>query len=287
MRLLALLLAALLVGCGSTGVPITSYHTLFMVEVHPGDGTATSTAGLADIAANLHAGGIRVDYDPPSTLNGQNGYDYSWVRTALADGLRMYFITPYVSPSDVPPNGTAFSAAYLATYAQIAAAGAAAYPGSYWDIVNEPDNDAALGQGQLTEAQYIQLVRAVAPAIKAADSSAAIVGDASASGRAWLLGLAPAYPLLDELAIHPYGIPANQMWSYISALSNATGKQVIVGEWGEAPPNAADLTTFVKGLAGNVPVANVYEYETQPGESPSYGLVGTPGYAAYAAAIHG
>lgn len=289
MRLFALLLTALLTACGpsigSVGVPTTSYTTKFSIECHPYDTTCTSPAGLADVANNLHAKMIRTDYDPPSVLNGSNGYDYSWVPQATADGLQMYFITPYVDPTVIASGG--FTSAYITEYAQVAAAGAARFPGSVWDIVNEPNNDTALSQGQMTVAQYIQLLQTVIPAMKAADPTAVFAADVSGADTAWLTGLRPVYSLLAILMIHPYGTAPNQLFNVAKAMENATGMNVGIGEWGESPQSPADLTAAVSNVVGQVSIFNLYEYDNQPGETTNYGILGTPAYSAYAGAILG
>lgn len=275
----ALAISCALAGCGGGGTvpgvppvppaPVTT-TTAFGVEVHPGDALSTSQTALADMRKNLGVTTIRTDYSPTQ-------FSYGWVANAIAAGLKMVMITPYLAigaPFD--PTG----------YAAICAQGAAQFPGQTWEIMNEPDNEVPLNEQQITPAQYVTLVQAVVPAIRAADPTAKIItGGTSGLDMGWLTAIAAAYPLVDGVGVHPYGIAPNGMAQAIAQAQSVTGgKPVYLSEWGLAAPPSGSIATAVSSAKGRTPLFVYYEYRTQPGE-PSFGLVGTPGYAEYQSAI--
>ena len=73
----------------------------------------------------------------------------------------------------------------------------------------------------------------------------------------------------------------------VPATDPETGMPVVVGEWGASPQVPSDLVNAVTATAGSVQLVNLYEYENQPGETTTYGLVGTPAFNAFANAILG
>jgi len=284
MKRLALFLFALaLTACGArvlAPAAPTNDGTTFSIQIHVYDAIATSPAGLADIANNLHATAIRVEYSPTQ-------YSYAWAAQAISDGLKIDFGLPF--PTIVFPNGPETSTP--AQYAAMCSAGAAQFPGEMWEIMNEADLPDPSSKLELTPAEYVQYVQTCAPAIQAADPTAMVV-TAGTSGldTAWLTSIAAAFPSVNGIAVHPYGVAlhelfdANNFRDSVTRVGQQFGKPVYVTEWGEAPPNPSDLQSAISQMRGTTPFFNVYEYETVSTDAQPFGLVNTPGYAAFASA---
>jgi hypothetical protein len=250
-----LLLLAGSAGCGSPRAALASYAaapnnlytTLRSVEVHPQYGNPATQLAVA-VAAQANA--VRVDY---TQEYGEAYYD-AFFAAAKADGLSVMEITPYLHT-----NGTfAQQLAYTpAAYAAYVGAEAAKRCGSVQvlliEIYNEPD--VPNSQASLTAAQYIAMVQATSPAVRAACPSAVLItGGTSGVDLGWDAAIAVVAPLVDGFGVHPYGVDTSEMRSAVTAVQAAFGvtKPVYFTEFGTAIAGFEDA-------AGATPFWNTYQ----------------------------
>ena len=280
MKNVLLALVLLLAACGHAGTtpPIPVNHgTNYGVVIEPATLSAdTTAASLTDIAHNLRAQNIRVDYEPTQ-------FDYSWVPTAIADGLRIDFITPYI------PFGTAITPAYIAAYAQTVADLVRMYPHQIIEVYNEPNIQESAIEAKLTPQNYIDLANAVVPAVRAADPTALISsGGTSGVDLNWFAATLSVYAQFDCVGVHPYEYKPAQFGAMIASIAlTVRNKPVCITEWGESPQVPADLTAAASAVNdGYVPIFDVFELDDPVGAKTLFGLRQNPAaYAAYAGAI--
>jgi hypothetical protein len=249
----ALLLTAVLVGCGTGAVtptyppaPGNLYTTLRSVEVHPQYGNPAAQLAVA-FAAQANA--VRVDY---TQEYGESYYDALFT-AAAADGLSVIEITPYIHTNktfaqQIPYTPTAY-AAYMAAEATLRCG---KVPTLIFELYNEPD--VPNSQATLSAATYIGLVEAAAPAIRKACPSATIItGGTSGLDLSWDASVAVVAPYVDGYGLHPYGLADTAMRSAITAVQDAfgTSKPVYMTEFGPDIPAFQNANTAT-------PVWNTY-----------------------------
>jgi hypothetical protein len=245
----------LLAGCGSGSAgyvpdypPAANnlYTTLRSVEVHPQYGDPV--AQLA-VAISIQANAVRVDY----TQEYGEPYYNSFFAAAIAGGLSVIEITPYLHTNGTFAQQIPYTPAAYASYmAAEAALRCGTVPRLIFELYNEPD--VPNSQASLTPAMYIALVQATAPAIRKACPSAIIItGGTSGLDLGWDESVAVLAPLVDGFGLHPYGLADRGMTSAITAVQDAfsTTKPVYMTEFGP------DIAAF-QNAAGATPVWNTY-----------------------------
>jgi hypothetical protein len=254
-RLLTLLLFAL-AGCGGIVVPDAPpapndlYSTLRSLEVHPQYG---NPAAQLAVAASIEANAVRVDY---TQEYGESYYDALFA-AAVADGLSVMEITPYIHTNGTFAQQLPYSpAAYAAYVGAEAARRCGSVRALIFEIYNEPDTTNS--QAVVTPATYIAMVEATAPAVRAACPSATIItGGTSGLDLAWDASVAVVAPFVDGFGLHPYGLADGEMRSAVTAVQQAFGvaKPVYFTEFGPDIPafqDAKGATPFWNTYADNL-----------------------------------
>jgi hypothetical protein len=258
-RLPLLATLSALAGCGS-GVagyipdyppaPNTLYTTLRSVEVHPQYGNPG--AQLA-VAVTMQADAVRVDY---TQEYGESYYDALFT-AAIADGLSVMLITPYIHTNNTFAQQIAYTpSAYAAYVAAEATKRCGSVKTLIFELYNEPDT--ANQQALLDPPTYIALVEAAAPAIRKACPSATIItGGTSGLDLGWDTAISALAPYVDGYGLHPYGLADAGMRAAVTAVQDAFGvvKPVWFTEFGPAIPafqNAAGASPFWNTYADNL-----------------------------------
>lgn len=240
-----LLIAFLLVGCKQpTKVPDITlgpphYQTIQSIEVHPNVASEMDRSALCALRPTFSA--IRVDYVPAW---GDGLFD-TLVRDASACNLRILFITPYIGMGQSPN---------AAAYAAVVGRGAGRYAGHsiIWELMNEPDCSIGhvgpicepLQEAAISTAQYIDIVRATVPAIRSADPGATIIsGGTSGVDLGWINAVSPIYPLVDGIAVHPYGQDPQKFAQIAVGLERVYGKPIYYTER-ETPAGASNVNGY-------------------------------------------
>ncbi|MGD0475601.1 MAG: hypothetical protein ABSB70_20630 [Candidatus Velthaea sp.] len=230
----------------TTSQSLTAFKTQWGMELSPAQVCSSDISA----ATSTHASVIRVQYLP--ALQPRTCYDGIYA-TAKHAGLKVLWITPAVDlNAPVDP----------ASYARIMAAAARSYPGSTWELMNEPDlhqpdisdywNDEALA-----ERQYLSIATAAAPAIHAADRTAVVISggpsgfESNNPSLPWLHATLPLAPLVDGVSFHPYsGVNLQQ----IHAIGQLWNKPVYITEW--STDNGGIIEAYLAAYNGVVPLFN-------------------------------
>jgi hypothetical protein len=294
--LICLMLAACGSGSGPNTAPHSTPHTAWCVDVarFSPEVAVTAEATSATLAAIQTARFtcIRTNYDPRVRSSG-------WLDKARTLGLGLVLITPYPTTDDF---------ADPTAYTNLVTTGMRAYPGQSWELVNEPD--------AMPPAQYNALFEAVIPKMRAADPTATIISGGfvavTPKTLSWLMSIQPLWALVDEIGIHPYPPPWEQvpiaaLPSLLAQITTISGKPAVVTEWGLAQQDgpkpfvagapldnplspeqaAADMTTMIATVNGTTPLFSIYEWDNADnpwGESEGFGIVGTPELSAFTTA---
>jgi len=252
---LAILFIAALAGCGGGGGAIPSippvstnlYTTLRSVEVHPQYGDPTVQLS---VAVAMKANAVRVDY---TKEYGEAYYD-AFFAAASADNLSVMEITPYIHTDGTFAERLPYSPAAYAVYvAAEATRRCGSVPSLIFEIYNEPD--APNGQANIDYTAYLSLVKATAPAIRAACPSATIItGGTSGLDIGWDQAIASLAPYVDGYGLHPYRQTDDGMRSAITAVQAAfgTSKPVYFTEFGPS------IGAF-ENAKGSSPFWNTYQ----------------------------
>jgi hypothetical protein len=201
-------------------------------------------------ATSTHATVIRVQYLP--ALQAKSCYDRLYAISKRA-GLKIIWITPAEDlNSPVAP----------ASYARAMATAAQSYPGSYWELMNEPDlhqpdisnywnNEARAAQ------EYLSIALATSPAIHTADPTATVISggpsgfESNDPALPWLHATLALAPLVDGVGFHPYsGVDLAQ----IRAIAQLWQKPVDITEW--STNNGGIIEGYLQAYDGVVPLFN-------------------------------
>ncbi|MBN1476684.1 cellulase family glycosylhydrolase [Candidatus Sumerlaeota bacterium] len=166
----------------------------------------------------------------------------NWVSGVTSRGMEPYVIMGYNNSAlySEPPS----TPADFAGYAAYCAAAAARYADDVdiWEIWNEPNISMFWG-GTPDAADYTALVAAAAPAIRAADSTAIIVGGVTSGIDIGFLTSCFNSGLLsdvDVISVHPYRTTAPEtvaaelaaLRSLMNGYANGSNVTIWTGEWG-------------------------------------------------------
>lgn len=166
--------------------------------------------------------------------------------------------SPYLFPPDDPQTLARFATAMVDRYGTEGAywcpppLGAPLscpsdyVPITYWEVWNEPDYP-SWWKGSPSPAEYFELLKAVAPAIRAADSNAKVVlgsltnaGGGTTDGFLQALYNLGAKPYFDLLSLNPYARDVGSMVAYIrgeravAARNGDADKPIFITEYGWA-----------------------------------------------------
>jgi hypothetical protein len=140
--------------------------------------------------------------------------------------------------------------------------------------MNEPDNEGPLDQAQLSPAQYITYAQTIAAAARSANSGLFIMsGGTSGYDPSWLAETVPALKASDSIdcvAVHPYGVAANNFGSLWLKISAAYGLPVCESEVGNTSGNSIngnELATALQQSGGLVPVFVYFNLDELSGNS--------------------
>ncbi len=201
-------------------------------------------------ATSTHASVIRVQYLP--AMQAKSCYDGIYA-VAKRAGLKIIWITP-AEDLNAPVDP--------ASYARAVATAAQSYPGSYWELMNEPD----LHQPDISDywndearaaQEYLSIAMATAPAIRTADPTATVISGGTSGFESnnpalpWLHATLALAPLVDGVAFHPYsGVNLDQL----HAIAQLWHKPVYITEW--STNNGGTIESYLQAYDGVVPLFN-------------------------------
>jgi len=212
----------------------------------------------------------------------RGSYDLSGYR-ALTEalrrrGLRPLYILDYGNPhydDGLPPRSGEGRSAF-ARFARKAAEEFGPY--ALWEIWNEP-NIAAFWKPQPNVADYVELAKAAAAAVKAACPSCVVLAPATSgvdvdfiSRAASLVGL---LDWIDAVSVHPYrdSSPETALGDYERLRAAVRGKVVVASEWGYPTAgrygNVVDVwrqaqhaaRIYLVNLMAGLPVTIIYDWK--------------------------
>jgi polysaccharide biosynthesis protein PslG len=276
------------VSSGYTYLPIPES---FSIQIVPGGGAAAEMS--QDAVAGFTQARKGVYWYSSETTIGV--YNFSATDTIVtnceANGIRPWFTLYGGNSLYGEANDSVRTAAGRAGFANFAAAAAARYPQvKYYEIWNEPNIQSAwTPQPSLND--YCALVAAAAPAIKAANPDAKIVGPAMNGVRVDWFEQACRQGLLehiDYVCVHPYRSeePESVLFSYeemrmLIRKYAPAGKRVeiISGEWGYSTTKQVDAMgqaryaprMFLSSLSVGMPLTSWYTWKDSSSEA--FGLV--------------
>jgi hypothetical protein len=179
------------------------------------EGVGVNTHFVTDHHATLKLIGdagfhfVRTDFQWEGTETHLGEYDFSGYRTLVSnlsrEGLRPLFVLDYSSPIYRPGGISPDTSKSREAFAQWAAAAARQFPGTTWEIWNEPNNDFWKPWPDVRE--YLALAIPTARAIRRADPTATILAPAVLHFdwkfiRAVIQSSLP--DLVDGFSVHPY-----------------------------------------------------------------------------------
>jgi hypothetical protein len=281
---LVLLLSLSACGGGGSAAPETSALPIDAAQSHPTYATAwgvqlhlsTMPKSLEPIKGDLGASFVRLDLARDWEIaNGWGAFDNA-LALAKAAKLQMIFILPdirYTSNPDSidrPPFN-------LTAYTSFVRTAVARYAGNHviWEIINEPNIPTYFGAASVTASDYMSIVQAVVPVVRAGDPGATIItGGTSGVSLRWQSAISGIFPLVDGVGVHPYGETPSGLVSDLEHVATlAGGKPAYVTEFGLATADAAQqLTAQLVAAKGYVPYFSVYEYQDQD-PSDNFGLL--------------
>lgn len=142
----------------------------------------------------------------------KSGWD-AYVNAALAKGIEPVLILSYGN-SLYDQGGIPYTQEGIAAFVEYATAIVSHFQGriKYFEVWNEPNmmGHASFNPTSRSAADYVQLLKAVYPAVKTANPDAVVLGGAMAGvNLTWLREMmeAGAYPYFDKLSLHPYTWP--------------------------------------------------------------------------------
>ena len=208
-------------------------------------------------------------------------------------GLRPLYILDYGNPNydnSLPPRSDEGRRAF-ASFARKAAEEFGAY--ALWEIWNEP-NIAGFWKPQPNVADYVELAKAAAGAVKAACPSCVVLAPATSGVDVDFISRAASLGLLDQIdavSVHPYrdSNPETALSDYERLRAVVKGKMVVASEWGYPTAgrygNVVDVwrqaqyaaRIYLVNLMAGVPVTIIYDWKDD-GLSPvdseqNFGLV--------------
>jgi len=192
-------------------------------------------------------------------------------------GLRPLYILDYGNPhydGGLPPRSDEGRRAF-ASFARKAAEEIGAY--ALWEIWNEP-NIAVFWKPQPNVADYVELAKAAAGAVKAACPSCVVLAPATSGVDVDFISRAALLRLLDwidAVSVHPYrdSRPETALGDYEKLRAAVKGKTVVASEWGYPTAgrygNVVDVwrqaqyvvRIYLVNLMAGVPLTIIYDWK--------------------------